>query len=73
MRLSYNITKFTSSNMEVQLNFTKAIQVSSNIGFPDYLEATFVGNFFFFDTDGMVLPKNKVVSYKLPSQMQFGT
>ena len=47
--------------------------MSKNTGLPDFLEATFVGNFFFFDTDGKVLPKNKVVSYKLPTQMQFGT
>ena len=32
-----------------------------------------MGNFFYFDTDGKVLPKNKVVSFTLPTQMQFGS
>ncbi len=32
-----------------------------------------MGNFYYFDTDGMVLPKNKVVTFTLPTQMQFGS
>jgi hypothetical protein len=57
--------------MTVQLNFTNAIQVSAND--PDMLEAKFVGNFFFFDQDGMVLPKDKTIYKELPLQMQFGS
>ena len=57
--------------MTIQLNFTNAIKVSAND--PDTLEAKFVGNFFFFDKDGMVLPKDKTIYKELPLQMQFGS
>ncbi len=57
--------------MTVQLNFTNAIKVSADD--PDTLEAKFVGNFFFFDQDGMVLPKDKTIFKELPPQMQYGS
>ena len=71
LALSYNITEYVERKMTVQLNFTSAIQVSAND--PDTLEAKFVGNFFFFDQDGMVLPKDKTIYKELPLQMQFGS
>ena len=52
--LLYNITEYSPRKMTIQLNFTNAIQVSAYD--PDNLEVKFVGNFFFFSEDGLVMP-----------------
>ena len=65
MTLSYNITSIKDRSMEIQVEFDRALAVSSN-EMPDEVEIKFPGNFYFFDTRGNVLARDTRLRKKIP-------
>lgn len=72
LKFSYNITSYTSREMKFKLLFEKPIYVSADIESKDYIEAVFYGNFYFFDTDGLLIEKQKTLRKVLPTMMPLG-
>ena len=52
--------------------FDNAIYVSTSLA-PDRLQIKFVGNFFYFDVYGQIMPKNLIIDSILPPQMQYAS
>ena len=52
--------------MKIQIDFSSAHQVSQN-RYQDILSIIFNGNYMFFDTDGMLIEKDKNITCNLPS------
>ena len=65
MTLSYNITSIKDRSMEIQVEFDRALAVSSN-EMSDEVEIKFPGNFYFFDTRGNVLARDTSIRKKIP-------
>lgn len=65
MTLSYNITSIKDRSMEIQVEFDRALAVSSN-EMPDEVEIKFPGNFYFFDMRGNVLARDTRLRKKIP-------
>ena len=65
MTLSYNITSIKDRSMEIQVEFYRALAVSSN-EMSDEVEIKFPGNFYFFDTRGNVLARDTSIRKKIP-------
>ena len=65
MTLSYNITSIKDRSMEIQVEFDRALAVSSN-EMPDEVEIKFPGNFYFFDMRGNVLARDTRLRKKMP-------
>jgi hypothetical protein len=51
--------------MEIQVEFYRALAVSSN-EMSDEVEIKFPGNFYFFDTRGNVLARDTIIRKKIP-------
>jgi len=65
LTLSYNITSIKDRSMEIQVEFDRALAVSSN-EMPDEVEIKFPGNFYFFDMRGNVLARDTRLRKKIP-------
>jgi len=56
----------------MQLWFDDPLAVSQYTSDPELLQIKFYGYYLFFDTDGLMLEKDTIVTKRLPSQMILG-
>jgi hypothetical protein len=50
----------------MQLLFENPHKISTNPDEPEYCEIHFLGNYFFFDKDGMTIPEDTIVRRRIP-------
>jgi len=70
LNFTYEVTEFGEQGMTVQLNFTNAIEVSSNA--TDYIKVTFWGWWNFTDTEGLTFAPEEVRIKEMPTQIPLG-
>jgi len=72
LTFTYNITSYTAKQMKIQLNFDRPLYVSKERDDLDYLVVIFYGQYYFFDTDGLLMTKNKKLRKAIPTQIPVG-
>jgi hypothetical protein len=70
LKFDYRITKYQGDELHLQLCFEEPIHVSKHYDSLDQLNITFYGWMFYFSTDGLYIPENRLVTKNLPTMFQ---